>query len=226
MHRKSAQMRRTRDFDFEIKAVEKNGTFTGYGSVFGVKDSYGEIVAPGAFKASLKARAERGRKLPVLWQHRSGEPIGVYDAVKEDATGLWVEGRLLVNEVARAKEAHALMGAGAVTGLSIGYFVIADSWNEKEKVRTLTELDLQEVSPVTFPANDEARIETVKSKLQAGQQPTLREFEELLREKGFSRADAEHIAVFGFKNWLARECAAVPSEVLQLLKDFSLQPSK
>lgn len=222
MHRKAAAQLRTREIDFEIKSVEKSGIFTGYGSVFGVKDSYGEIVAPGAFKASLKARAERGRKLPVLWQHRSGEPIGVYDTVKEDATGLWVEGRLLVDDVARAKEAHALMGAGAVTGLSIGYFVIADSWNEKDRIRTLTELDLQEVSPVTFPANEEARIETVKSKLQAGQRPTLREFEELLREKGFSRADAEHIAVHGFKNWLARECGADPSEVLRVLADFRL----
>lgn len=222
MHRKSASVRRTRDFDFEIKAVEKNGQFTGYGSVFGVKDSYGEVVAPGAFKASIKARNASGRKMPVLWQHRSGEPLGVYDVVKEDATGLWLEGRLLVDDVARAKEAQALMKAGAVTGLSIGYFVIADSYNEKDKIRTLTELDLQETSIVTFPANDEARVETVKTKLQAGQQPTLREFEELLREKGFSRADAEHIAVHGFKSWLARECAADPSEVLRVLADFRL----
>lgn len=222
MHRKAAAQLRTRDIDFEIKAVEKNGHFTGYGSVFGVKDSYSEVVAPGAFKKSIQARQEKGRKLPVLWQHRSGEPLGVYDVVKEDSNGLWLEGNLLVDDVARAKESQALMKAGAVTGLSIGYYVLDDSWNEKEGVRTLKELDLQEVSIVTFPANDEARIDTVKSKLLAGGSPTLREFEELLREKGFSRADAEHIAVHGFKTWLARECAAVPSEVLQLLADFRL----
>lgn len=211
-----------RDIAFDIKAVEKDGFFSGYGSVFGVMDSYREIVAAGAFTDSLSARASKGRKLPVLWQHRSGEPLGVYQKVQEDKVGLYLEGRLLVDDVARAREAHALMKAGAVTGLSIGYYVTDDSWNEKDRIRTLKAVDLQEVSVVTFPANDEARVETVKTKLQAGQQPTLREFEELLREKGFSRADAEHIAVHGFKNWLARECAADPSEVLQLLKTFSL----
>jgi hypothetical protein len=97
-----------------------------------------------------------------------------------------------------------------------------DSWNEKERVRTLKAVDLQEVSVVTFPANDEARIETVKQKLLAGDRPTIREFEELLREKGFSRGDAELIAEHGFKNWLARECAAQPSEVLRVLSDFRL----
>lgn len=224
MHRKSGPAGlKYRDVAFDVKEVAKDGFFAGYGSVFGVLDSYREIVAPGAFAESLRARAEKGRKLPVLWQHRSGEPMGVYEKVQEDKTGLYLEGRLLVNDVARAKEAHALMKVGAVTGLSIGYFVTDDSFNEKEGIRTLKSVDLQEVSVVTFPANDEARVETVKAKLQAGQRPTIREFEELLREKGFSRSDAEHIAVHGFKHWLARECAADPSEVLRVLRDFRIE---
>lgn len=223
MRRKSsASELRHRDVAFDVKAVEKDGFFAGYGSVFGVLDSYREIVAPGAFADSLMQRQAKGRKLPVLWQHRTGEPMGVYETVKEDKVGLYVEGRLLVDDVARAKEAHALMKVGAVTGLSIGYFVTDDSFNEKEGIRTLKSVDLQEVSVVTFPANDDARIEVVKAKLQAGQTPTLREFEELLREKGFSRSDAEHIAVHGFKAWLARECAAQPSEVLRVLSEFRL----
>lgn len=224
MHRKSAQQQalRHRDVAFDVKAVEKDGFFAGYGSVFGVVDSYREIVAPGAFADSLAQRQAKGRKLPVLWQHRTGEPMGVYETVKEDKTGLYVEGRLLIDDVARAKEAHALMKVGAVTGLSIGYFVVDDSINEKDRIRTLKAVDLQEVSVVTFPANDDARVEVVKTKLLAGDKPTIREFEELLREKGFSRADAEHIAVHGFKNWLARECASQPSEVLQLLANFRL----
>lgn len=223
MHRKSGQQSlKHRDIVFDLKAVEKDGFFAGYGSVFGVLDSYREIVAAGAFTDSLAARAAKGRKLPVLWQHRTGEPMGVYDKVSEDKTGLYVEGHLLINEVARAKEAHALMKVGAVTGLSIGYYVTDDSWNEKERIRTLKAVDLQEVSVVTFPANDEARVETVKQKLLSGDRPTIREFEELLREKGFSRGDAEHIAVHGFKDWLARECAAEPSEVLRVLAGFRL----
>jgi HK97 family phage prohead protease len=223
MHRKSgAQGLKYREVEFDVKEVAKDGFFAGYGSVFGVVDSYREIVAPGAFAESLAQRQAKGRKLPILWQHRTGEPMGVYEKVQEDKVGLYLEGRLLVNDVARAKEAHALMKVGAVTGLSIGYFVTDDSWNEKEGIRTLKAVDLQEVSVVTFPANDEARVEVVKTKLLAGQKPTIREFEELLREKGFSRSDAEHIAVHGFKNWLARECGAETSEVLQVLRDFRL----
>lgn len=227
MKRKSASGLQTRDFNFDIKAVEKDGFFSGYGSVFGVKDSYGEVVAPGAFKASITARAERGRKLPILWQHRSGEPLGVYEVVKEDATGLYMEGRLLVNDVAQAKEAQALMKAGAVTGLSIGYYVKADSWNEKDKVRTLTEVDLQETSIVTFPANDEARVEVVKSMdhiIKSGRVPTLPEFEDFLCEAGFSKTQAKAIAGHGLRKLLDRcEADGKSSDALQLLNSFSLK---
>jgi HK97 family phage prohead protease len=226
MNRKSASGLQTRDFNFDIKAVEKDGFFSGYGSVFGVKDSYGEIVAPGAFKASIAARAAKGRKLPILWQHRSAEPIGVYTLVKEDSHGLYLEGQLLIDEIARAKEAHALMKAGAVTGQSIGYYVKADSWNEKDKVRTLTEVDLQETSIVTFPANDEARVEVVKSIqhiIKSGRVPTLPEFEDFLREAGFSKSQATVIAGRGLKELLSRsESGSENSDALQLLKSFSL----
>lgn len=228
MKTKSSTALKTRDFSFEIKAVEKDGFFSGYGSVFGVKDSYGEVVAPGAFAKSIAVRAAKGRKLPTLWQHRSGEPLGVYEVVKEDSTGLYLEGRLLVDDVARAKEAQALMKAGAVTGLSIGYYVLADSWNEKDRVRTLTELDLQEVSVVTFPANDEARVEVVKSMdhlLKAGRMPSLPEFEDFLCEAGFSKTQAKAIAGKGLRPLLDRcEADGKPSsDVLAALKSFSLQ---
>ncbi|WP_046060000.1 HK97 family phage prohead protease [Paracidovorax citrulli] len=228
MRKSTAAGMKVRDFEFEIKAVEKDGFFSGYGSVFGVRDSYGEVVAAGAFGKSIAARAARKRKLPVLWQHRSGEPLGVYETVKEDSQGLYMEGRLLVDDVVRAKEAHALMKAGAVTGLSIGYFVIADSWNEKDRVRTLTEVDLQETSIVTFPANDEARVEVVKSMdhiLKAGRMPSLPEFEDFLCEAGFSKTQAKAIAGKGLRTLLDR-CEAEgnpPSDVLAALKSFSLQ---
>ena len=180
-----------RDFDFQIKAVETDGFFSGYGSVFGVKDSYDEVVAPGAFAKSLALREEKGRKLPVLWQHRAGEPIGIYEAVREDATGLYMEGRLLVNEIARAKEAHALMKAGAVSGLSIGFYTKADKWDEKGRVRTLLEIDLQETSIVTFPANDAARISGVKK---IDDIKTLRDAEAMLRDAcGLDRGEAKSL---------------------------------
>lgn len=222
MNRKSNMALKHKQFAFKADKVEDDGTFKGYGSVFGNVDSYREIVAPGAFTDSLKLIKASGDPLPALWQHRSSEPIGGYDVLEEDERGLKVEGWLLKNEIPRAAEAHILMKRRVVKGLSIGYYVEGSTVDEKTGIRTLTKLDLQEISIVTFPANAEAQIDAVKSKLLAGDKPTIREFEEFLREKGFSRTDAEHIAVHGFKNWQARECVAEPSEALQLLTEFTL----
>ncbi|MGE0178977.1 MAG: HK97 family phage prohead protease [Sphingomonas sp.] len=196
-----------RDFSLDVKAADigDDGTFTGYGSVFGVEDSYGEIVAKGAFKESLKALNGAGRKLPVLWQHRTAEPLGVYDEVEEDDRGLRVKGRLLIDGIGQAREAHVLLKAGAVTGLSIGYWVRESSFDEKTKVRTLEKLDLEEVSLVTFPANDDARVDGVKFKLAHGELPTLPEFERLLREAGFSKTKAAVVAAHGLPHLLRSE---------------------
>lgn len=201
MNRKHAQLRH-KQFAFKADKVSDDGTFTGYGSVFGNVDSYREVVAKGAFSESLKALKKAGDPLPALWQHRGDSPIGGYDVLEEDDHGLKVEGFLLIDEVAQAREAHALMKRRVVKGLSIGYYVQADSYDEKEKVRTLTKLDLVEISIVTFPANSEAMIDAVKHKLENGEMPTLREFEKTLRDAGFSKAQAEMIAAGGFKQLL------------------------
>lgn len=203
MNRKSAALK-IRDFDLSVKAVSDDGLFSGYGSVFGTVDSYREVVAPGAFTESLAEIKAKGRPVPVLWQHRSGEPIGVYSNLVEDAHGLKVEGQLIIDGVARAKEAHALMKAGAVSGLSIGYYVREDSWDEKERVRTLKKVELVEISLVTFPANDDARIDAIKSKLAHGSLPTMPEFEQILREAGFSKSQSAVIANRGLKHLLDR----------------------
>ncbi|WP_164272480.1 HK97 family phage prohead protease [Stenotrophomonas sp. B1-1] len=203
MNRKNAALK-IRDFDLSVKAVSDDGLFSGYGSVFGTVDSYREVVAPGAFSESLAEIKAKGRPVPVLWQHRSGEPIGVYTSLVEDAHGLKVEGQLIIDGVARAKEAHALMKAGAVSGLSIGYYVREDSWDEKERVRTLKKVELVEISLVTFPANDDARIDAIKSKLAHGSLPTMPEFEQILREAGFSKSQSAVIANRGLKHLLDR----------------------
>lgn len=203
MNRKNATLK-IRDFDLSVKAVSDDGLFSGYGSVFGTVDSYREVVAPGAFSESLAEIKSKGRPVPVLWQHRSGEPIGVYTSLMEDAHGLKVEGQLILDGVARAKEAHALMKAGAVSGLSIGYYVREDSWDEKERVRTLKKVELVEISLVTFPANDDARIDAIKSKLAHGSLPTMPEFEQILREAGFSKSQSAVIANRGLKHLLDR----------------------
>jgi HK97 family phage prohead protease len=198
MKRKEASIK-IRDFALEVKAVKDDGTFEGYGSVFGVVDSYNEVVAPGAFTESLAEIAARGRPLPILWQHRSDLPIGPYTELKEDDVGLRVTGTLLKDELPLAAQAHALMRARVVSGLSIGYYVRESSYDEKTGIRTLKKVDLVEVSLVTFPANDDARVDAIKMKLAHGSLPTIREFEALLREQGFSKSQATRIAEQGFK---------------------------
>ena len=215
---KSARSLRVADFNFNIKALAENGRFTGYGSVFGVVDSYQEIVAPGAFAETIAERAATKRRLPVLWQHRSAEPLGYYEKVQEDERGLYLEGVLLKDKLARAAEAYALMEAGVVTGLSIGYWVRESSYDEKTGIRTLTKLDLEEVSLVTFPANDDARVEAVKFKLAHGALPTLREFERVLRDEGFSHAQAKAIASQGYASLLQRDAESADGDTDEGLK--------
>lgn len=194
---------------FEIKAVEDDGTFEGYGSVFHVEDSYRDIVVPGAFEKSLAGWKSRNNLPPVLWQHNSAQPVGPYLEMFEDEAGLYVKGKLLVDDVSLAKEAHALMRAKAVTGLSIGYRTIVDEFDRETGITTLKELDLWEVSVVTFPANEEARIESVKSI------ETRRDFEKFLRESGFSKSEAIRIASKGFER---RESADDNAELVKQLE--------
>lgn len=201
-----------RDADFSVKALKEDGTLTGYGSVFGVVDSYNEVVAAGAFAESLKERAAKGRGLPILWQHRSSEPLGLWTVVAEDEHGLKLDGKLLKDDVRQAAEAYALLKNGVISGLSIGYWVRESSYDEREGIRTLTKLDLEEVSLVTFPANDDARVDAVKFKLSHGTLPTLREFERVLRDEGFSQAQAKTIASHGYAAMLQRDAAGDEGE--------------
>lgn len=167
---------------FEVKAVEDDGVFEGFGSVFGNVDSYKEVVAPGAFTETLANWKSSGRLPPVLWQHRSGEPIGPYIEMDERAVGLHVKGQLLVNDVQRAKEARALMKAKAVNGLSIGFVTREDSYDRVTGIRTLKKVDLWEVSVVTFPANPAAQISSVKSAIDKIE--SLSDAESFLRDVG------------------------------------------
>jgi hypothetical protein len=136
--------------------VTDGATVEGYASVFGLRDQGGDVVMPGAYGASLSALAARGGRVKMLWQHDPAQPIGVWDEVREDKHGLWVKGRLLT-EVAKGREAAALVGAGAIEGLSIGYRTLAATKDTKGQ-RTLTELELWEVSLVTFPMLQQARV--------------------------------------------------------------------
>jgi len=171
------------------------GQVTGYGSVFGVKDSYGDIVSPGAFTKSLAAWKSRGEMPAMLWQHDQCEPIGLWTGMEEDEKGLKCTGQLLLS-VDDGQKAYEHLKAGTGKGVSIGFQTIERSWNYETEVRTLTEVDLFEVSLVTIPANRDARVDGVKSS-----EMTIREFEEFLRDEGgFSHTRARQIAEFGFKS--------------------------
>ncbi len=111
------------DIPLKLKSVSDSGEFEGYGSVFGVKDSYDDVVVPGAFSKSLQSWREKNALPAMLWQHQMDEPIGVYTEMKEDEVGLYVKGRLLIDDDPLAKRAHAHMKAGSLTGLSIGYML-------------------------------------------------------------------------------------------------------
>ena len=135
--------------------VEDGTRIEGYASMFGVPDRGGDVVRARAYGASLARMAAEGRRVKMLWQHDPAQPIGVWDEVREDERGLWVSGRLLT-EVARGAEAAALVAAGAVDGLSIGYRTVRAS--KAGTGRELTELELWEVSLVTFPMLEAARV--------------------------------------------------------------------
>lgn len=141
----------------EVTDSAKGTTIQGYASLFGLTDQGGDVVAPGAYAASLKRLAGSGKRVRMLWQHDPTAPIGVWDEIREDARGLWVRGRLLP-DVEKAREAQALLRAGAIDGLSIGYRAVSAERDAKGR-RVLSEIDLWEVSVVTFPMLPEARAE-------------------------------------------------------------------
>lgn len=150
--------RKDLDYSLQLKRIDESGVFAGYASVFHVIDSQRDEVIPGAFVDTLRLREA---PVKLLWQHRMDEPIGVITSLFEDARGLYVEGRLLL-DVAQAREAYTLLKAGAVTGLSIGYSPRKYVRDPDTGIRKLQAVELIEVSLVTLPANARAQVTVVK----------------------------------------------------------------
>jgi Escherichia/Staphylococcus phage prohead protease len=168
-----------RSFDGEL-ALKDGAAIAGYASLFGAQDQGGDVVQAGAYGASLARLASAGRGVKMLWQHDPGRPIGVWDEVREDGKGLFVRGRLLL-EVQAAREAHVLLQAGAIDGLSIGYRTLRAEKSGGQ--RLLHEIELWEVSLVTFPMLPQARVQAPASEdaeLARTLAETFREARELL----------------------------------------------
>jgi HK97 family phage prohead protease len=209
--REAGLEREVRYCALEARATGEDGTVEGYGSVFGVKDSYADVVAAGAFTESLKAHKKAGTMPAMLWQHNGDEPIGVWDEMVEDAKGLKIKGRMALDTV-RGREAYALLKMGALNGLSIGFLTKQSDFDRETNVRTVTEVDLWEVSLVTFPANPKARTTVVKAADVAGI-TTIRQAEKALRDAGFSDDGAKRFIAW-FKAWAIEEREAREAEAL------------
>ncbi|EOR06707.1 HK97 family phage prohead protease [Acinetobacter tandoii] len=215
------QTKQRLDIPLKIKSLTDTGEFEGYGSVFGVEDSYSDVVVKGAFQKSLSSWAEKGRLPSLLWQHKMSEPIGIYTEMKEDDHGLYVKGRLLIDDDPLAKRAYAHAKAGSLGGLSIGYILKDWEYDSSKGVYLLKEIDLWEVSLVTMPANDEARISEVKSLLEKGETPSPTKIERALRDVGFTRSQAKAFMSKGYSAIDSQRDAEGQNEALQSLKDLT-----
>lgn len=198
----------------EVKFADdgaKVGSFSGYGAIFGNVDSYGDVIQKGAFKDTLREAKKAGRMPKMLLQHGLGFstmddiPVGIWSAVEEDEIGLKVEGELFALTTERGQYIYEGMKTGAIDGLSIGFKAKEFTFGSKptEPRRTLKKIDLHEVSIVTFPANDRARMTGVKSAADYTPQD-WRALEAVLRDEGLSRSDSVK-AVSGFKAYLQRD---------------------
>jgi HK97 family phage prohead protease len=220
------------DLACEAKAEDSSDgemRFKGYGAVFGNRDSYDDVIEKGAFAATLALAEKTGQYPAMLLQHGGGglfggnamdsTPIGVWAELSEDSKGLKVEGVLA--PTARGTDVYTLMKMKprpAITGLSIGYIARKYTIGTKkgEPRRVLHEIDLMEISPVTFPANGKARVTGVKSV--GGGLLTEREFEQLLQDAGLSRSESRVVVTQGYKSLLTMQDAG--SAELKSLADI------
>lgn len=178
-------------FDVEVKADGDSRTIEGWASVFDNVDQGNDIIARGAFAKTLTKR-KASDPVVMLWQHDTREPVGIWSELQEIDKGLYGKG--VIFDTTRGNDAYKLLKGGAIKGLSIGYSPKQYEIDQKKGTRKLTEVELYEVSLVTFPMNDKAQVTRVKSA-----PDNERDFEELLREAGYPRDAAKIIIARGFK---------------------------
>ena len=206
----------TKDSHLALDAVTAAGGFTGLASVFGNLDRFNDVVEKGAFRKTLAAAKRSGQLPRLLWQHRTDQPIGTFTSMVEPEKGLVVEGKF-TKGVQAADEARRLLRDGALSGLSIGFAVRKNGATVDRKTgqRRLHDLDLMEVSIVTFPANSEATVSAVKSA-----DPKF--VERILRDAGLSRRDAKGVVARGV-NTVTAQRDADDEAVLSMVSDLKSQ---
>jgi uncharacterized protein len=211
---------RRKTTELDIKALDHCGTFSGYGSVFSVRDRQSDIVERGAFTKSLEQHRSKGTGPVLLWMHDQSQPIGTITKISEDERGLYVEGQLALKTM-KGAEAYELLQMKAVRGMSIGYTVPsgASVYDTAAKAHRLKQVDLHEVSIVSIPANADALIDEVKSALL-----TKTDLEKFLRNAGLSRTQAKALVAGGYAALNPRhadaELATLYNTATQLLKSL------
>lgn len=149
--------------EFKAEKLANDGTFTGYGAVFGNVDQHADVITPGAFADNVAAHKDR--PVALLWHHNSGKPIGTIKSLSEDRTGLLVHGKFSLS-TSEGRNAYGHAKEGSARGLSIGYQVPPGGAERgKGGVRVLNKLDVHEISLTPLPANPLARITGVKTLL-------------------------------------------------------------
>jgi len=209
----SAEIEMSQHYDYvlETKSIGAAGEIEGYASTFGNVDQGGDLVEPGAFIEGIVQAKKDGRVIPMLWQHKQDEPIGIWTDISEDAKGLFVRGQLILDGDPVAQRAYGKLKAKALGGMSIGYRIPPGGIVEDEKRRGVSRLkrvDVREISPVTMPMNTQARVTSVKGeageiveKLKAGDRLSEREWERLLKAEpfGLSNSQAERAVRINLK---------------------------
>jgi len=175
------------------KSEDGVATISGYASTFGNADFVNDVVVKGAYAQTIKEWKKKNKTPPILYQHDSRCPIGKITKMAEDDNGLLIEA-IILKSIEKGEEAAALIEAGILDSMSIGYTIKDYEYDMKKNVRYLKQINLGEVSVVTFPCNDQAAITGIK-----GLPITIREFEEFLRDAGYSQKQAKAIASGGFK---------------------------
>lgn len=188
----------------EIKSLDEGGILEGYASVFGVQDSDGDVITKGAFSDSIKS----GKQIKMLWQHDAREIIGKWSEIREDDNGLYVKGSLIL-ETQKGREAYALLKAGVLDAMSVGFNIIEAG--DGSRGRVIEKLDLWEISLVTWGANPEAKITNVKS---------ITDFERFLRDAGYSRKQAKAITSHGYRAAFDQCDVDEEQEVAEALKSL------
>jgi HK97 family phage prohead protease len=177
--------------DVDLKVEGDTGTFTGYASVFGGVDSYGDTIIKGAFESTLRNNG----KPKMFFNHEWTMPIGKWTSVKEDDHGLLVTGELTPG-LALSADVRAAMKHGTLDGLSIGGYLKKGDYEDTEGGRVIRKWsNLMEISPVAFPADSAARVDaaSVKSELVEAIEgiESVRDLERFLRDAGsFSKGAA------------------------------------